>query len=163
MLVNEQIRYRRITLILENGQKFGDTDTYTALNKAQEANLDLVEVAPPKDNFLAVCRLCDYGKLKYKQSKQQHSNRSSNQIIKEMHISFAIADHDLATKNSKVKEFLGKKYRVRYVMELRGREKAHPTEALSRFKMAIGEFVGRVEEEIPRVEGRTISVMLNPK
>jgi translation initiation factor IF-3 len=148
---------------LDNGQKFGDTDTYTALKKAQDVGLDLVEVAPPKDNVLAVCKLCDYGKLKYKQSKQQHHNQSGKQVIKEMYISFAIADHDLATKNKKVKEFLDKRYRVRYVMELRGHEKTHLTEALSKFQMAIGEFAGIVEEEKPHVEGRTISVMLNPK
>lgn len=162
MFINEQIRYRRVTLILENGQKFGDIDTYLALKKAQDVGLDLVEVASPEDNVLAVCKLCDYGKLKYKQSKQQHNNQSGRQVIKEMYISFSIADHDLAIKNRKVKEFLGKKYRVKYVMGLKGREKSHQTEALEKFKIAINEFTGIVEEFMPHVDGKTISVMLNP-
>jgi len=119
--VNEQIKDPFVILIMDDGTKFGKTTTKEALNQARLKQLDLLQVSV-QDNC-PVCKLVNYGKLKYQEAKRHKQHITTNHIIKEIRISYNISEHDLATKNRQVLSFLEKGYRVKYTMNLSGREK----------------------------------------
>ena len=162
MLVNDQIRYDTITLITEDGKKFGDISRTDALRMAGDQFLDLIEVSSPNGNRLAICKLADYGKIRYKQSKKdRHQAKAVCQ--KEMRIGLHIADHDLNTKNRKVEKFLKGGYRVKYVIQLKGRDRRFVNEACSKLKNSVEEFLELANiGEIKSGDG-SVTVMLSPK
>lgn len=131
-LVNERILSPFVTVILEDGTKHGNVTRETALGMAREKMLDLVMVSPASNNKPPVCKLMDYGKAKYREAKQ-HKQVHHNDDVKEVHFGFKIASHDLDTKMRKVHEILGKKRKVRLVLELTGREKQQTSEAMIKF------------------------------
>jgi len=121
--VNYQIKARQVCLVLSDGSMKGQVPLQEALLTAEEENLDLVEMSTPKGDKLPVCKILDYGKMMYQQSKKKKQNRQI-QHTKEIKYGFNIDDHDLEVRHNKVKKFLSKHYTVRYVLELRGREKS---------------------------------------
>ena len=151
-------------LIDENGQQLGIVPTFQALSIARERGLDLVEVAP--NAVPPVCRIMDWGKERYEQSrKERESRRNSKAItIKEVRLKPKTDDHDLDTKTRRAKEFLLEGDKVKLTVLFRGRENLHPEVGralLDRMLDHLGPF--GIIESPPRLEGRNMSAMLAPK
>jgi translation initiation factor IF-3 len=150
--VNQDIKANRVNLVLTDGTMRRGVSVSEAIFIAEEENLDLVEVSDGKANNLSVCKMMDYGKMMYQQSKKDKTNRHV-QHTKEIKYSFNISDHDLEVKHRKVEQFLSKHYVVRYVLELRGREKSLAQEALQKMDENLVKFEDLATWKPPQVSG----------
>jgi translation initiation factor IF-3 len=162
--INEAIRMREVRLIDGEGNQKGIVPTIEALRMAREAELDLVEIAPQAQP--PVCKLLDYGKYKFDlEKKTRESRKHQKQVrIKEIRMQPKIDGHDLDFKTRHVREFLDEGNKVKVTVRFRGRELAH-TElgkvVLDRIlEMLEGNYV---LERAAQMEGRTMSMLLNPK
>jgi translation initiation factor IF-3 len=161
--INEHIRVPEVRLIGIDGQQVGVMPTKEALAQAVEAHLDLVEVAPQASP--PVCRIMDYGKFKYQQSKkQQEARRRATTIqVKEVKVRPKIEEHDMGFKLRNAKRFLEDGDKVKISVIFRGREIAHTDRGfriLSQMAEALAE-VGNVEQN-PKLEGRNLSMIVTP-
>lgn len=138
--------------------------TFQALSIARERGLDLVEVAP--NAVPPVCRIMDYGKARYEQSrKDRESRRNSKAItVKEVRMKPKIDDHDLETKGKRAKEFLEEGDKVKLTVMFRGREVLHPEIGRGLLERLLEELspIATVEST-PRLEGRNMTAMLAPR
>lgn len=155
---------REVRLIDEEGQQLGIVPTFQALSIARERGLDLVEVAPTA--VPPVCRIQDYGKVRYEQSrKDRESRRNSKTItIKEIRLTPKTDDNDLDTKSRRAKEFLEEGDKVKLTVQFRGRQNLHPEVGrvlLDRMLDQLGPYA--IIESLPRLEGRNMTAMLAPK
>jgi translation initiation factor IF-3 len=162
--INEQIRVPEVRLIGAEGEQVGVMATREALAQAAELHLDLVEVAPQASP--PVCRIMDYGKFKYQQSKKQQEARRRQTIIqvKEIKVRPKIEEHDMGFKLKNTRKFLGEGDKVKISVIFRGREIAHTDRGfkiLSQMAEALAD-VGTVEQA-PRLEGRNMSMIVTPK
>lgn len=161
--VNERIRIREVRLIDDQGNQVGIIPTREALEMARERGLDLVEVAP--NAVPPVCRLMDYGKFRYEQSRKERESRKSQHVtrVKEVRIEPKIGDHDLETKGRQAARFLEAGDKVKISVLFRGRSITHPElgrELLDQLQEQLKEY-GTVEQT-PRMEGRTMTMYLAP-
>lgn len=128
--INDNIRAPRVVLIDADGNNRGEVALTEAKRAAQEAGLDLVEVkqGDRDTNTWPVCKILDYGKMRYDQSKKksQHQKKPS---LKEMMFHLRCAEHDLDIKINKIKEFLSKGHPVKFGVTLKGRERSFRGEA----------------------------------
>lgn len=164
--VNERIHARQIRVIDENGEQLGIMHPSDALRTAYDRGLDLVEVAPQAAP--PVCRIMDYGKYKYQQSKRAKESKKHQHTVtlKEVKYRPKIDDHDFDYKTNHVREFLQEGNKVKITIMFRGREMAHPEfgqEILARVIEAIKD----ISQDHPdptrtRLEGRNMSVVLTP-
>ncbi|MGD0828821.1 MAG: translation initiation factor IF-3 [Desulfobaccales bacterium] len=164
MRINEQIRVPEVRLIGPEGEQIGVMLTRDALAQAAEAHLDLVEVAPQA--IPPVCRIMDYGKFKYQQSKKQQEARRRQTIIqvKEIKVRPKIEEHDMDFKLKNSRRFLSEGDKVKISVIFRGREIAHTDRGiriLARMAEALGD-VGTVEQA-PKLEGRNMFMLITPK
>ena len=162
--INEQIKVPEVRLIAADGQQVGVMPTKEALARAVEANLDLVEVAPQAAP--PVCRIMDYGKYKYQQSKkQQEARRRQTTIqVKEIKVRPKIEEHDMAFKLRNARRFLGEGDKVKISVIFRGREIAHTDRGfrmLAQMSEALADVA--VVEQHPKLEGRNLSMIVTPK
>jgi translation initiation factor IF-3 len=162
--INEGIRTPQIRLIGVKGEQIGIVDVREGIRRAREEGLDLVEVAPLAKP--PVCRILDFGKYLYAQSKKEKAARKKHKTIevKEIKITSKIEEHDYQTKLSHARRFLEKGNKVKLTLYFRGREITH----LDRGKKVIGRFTvdltdwGGVEKDTG-LEGKTIQVYISPK
>lgn len=162
--VNEQIRVREVRLISQDGAQLGILPINEALSIAREKGLDLVEVAPNAKP--PVCRIMDYSKWKYEQSKRQKEarKRQKAQDMKEVKMRPAIDDHDFNVKARAARRFLEQGDKVKATIMFRGRELAHVSlgqKVLERLLESVKD-VCQVERA-PRMEGRNMTMILVPK
>jgi len=161
--INEDIRVREVRLIGPDGQNVGVVSIGEALRIAQEASLDLVEVAPNSDP--PVCRVLDYGKFLYEKAKKdREARRAQTKVeIKEIRMRPKTSDHHRSFKVRDARRWLteGKKVRVR--IRFRGREISYPEIALEDLQSVAKELsdVGAIEQA-PSMEGRTIFMVMAP-
>ena len=162
--INEQIKVPEIRLIGADGAQVCVMPVNEALTMAAEANLDLVEVAPQASP--PVCRIMDYGKYKYQQSKKLQEARRRQTIIqvKEIKVRPKIEEHDMAFKMKNARRFLGEGDKVKISVIFRGREIAH-TDRGFRLLAQISETLGDIAtvEQHPKLEGRNLSMIVTPK
>lgn len=162
--INEQIKVPEIRLIGPDGQQVGVMPVKEALARAAEANLDLVEVAPQANP--PVCRIMDYGKYKYQQSKKQQEARRRQTIIqvKEVKVRPKIETHDMDFKMRNARRFLSEGDKVKISVIFRGREIAH-TDRGFRLLARISEMLADIAnvEQHPKLEGRNLSMIVSPK
>jgi len=163
-MINEQIRDREVRLIGKDGEQLGVMSTQKAMQLAEEAELDLVKIAPTAKP--PVCKIVDYGKFKYEQLRKEKEARKKQKTIevKEIRMSPNIDTNDLNTKMKAAKKFLSKGNKVKLTLRFRGREMAHMNEhrhMLDDFAEALAEDAN--VEKAPKVEGRTVSLVLAPK
>ena len=161
--INDRIRTDKVRVVGEDGSQVGILDTQTALKMAEEADLDLVEVAPQADP--PVCRIMDYGKYKYEQAvKQKEARKKQSQIVvKEMKMRPKIDRHDYETKKGHVVRFLRQGSKVKITIMFRGREMSHlelGRKLLDRLAEDVVE-IAKVEV-MPKVDGRNMTMVLNP-
>ena len=158
------IRATEIRLIGADGEQVGIMPLNDALNRAAEANLDLVEVAPQANP--PVCRIMDYGKFKYMQSKKTQEARKKQTVIQVKEVKFRpkIEDHDVAFKVKNIRKFLAQKDKIKVSLVFRGREIAHPQIGIDLLKRVAAELedIGTVEQA-PKIEGRNLTMIIAPK
>ena len=164
MRINNRIRVKEVRVIGENGEQLGVMQTLDALKRAEEAGLDLVEVAPTVNP--PVCRIIDYSKYKYEQEKREKEARKKQKIvhIKEIRMGPKIGEHDYQFKLRFLEDFLKRGDKVKVTMMFRGREMAHidlGRKVLDRLASDISA-VGEVEQS-PRLEGRFFSMTIKAK
>jgi translation initiation factor IF-3 len=162
--VNEEIRVREVHLIDKDGANRGTVAAMEALQLAQEAGLDLVEIAPNADP--PVCKLMDYGKYKYQEQKKAAEARKKQKVVEVKEIKFRpmIDDHDYNVKMRSMIRFFEDGDKVKVTLRFRGREMAHQElgmQLLSRVKDDTGK-LAKVEQE-PRMEGRQMVMVLAPR
>ena len=162
--VNEEIRVREVQLIDQTGHNHGAIDIEIALQKAQEAGLDLVEIAP--NSTPPVCKILDYGKYKYQAQKKAAEARKKQKVVevKEIKLRPMIDDHDYDVKMRSMQRFFSEGDKVKVTLRFRGREMAHQelgTALLARVKEDTSKFA-KVESE-PRFEGRQMVMVLTPR
>src|SRR5205085_50808 len=159
--VNEQIRISPIRLIGANGEQLGIVPTSQAMDMAREANLDLVEVAaqerPP------VCKILDYGKLRYEQSRKGGKSKVHQQKLKEIRVRPKTGNHDVETKVNQARKFLEHNDKVQVTVLFRGREMQHQQEGRRVLDMVLEKLaeVGKVERP-PSMDGRKMTALLMP-
>jgi translation initiation factor IF-3 len=152
-----------VRLIGADGEQLGIVETVDALRRAQDADLDLVEVAP--NSKPPVTRLLDYSKYKYEQEQKQKAARKHQQQVnvREIKLRPKIADHDYETKRGHVERFLRQHNKVKITIMFRGREQAHPERGRALLQRLYEDLDGlAVIEAEPLQEGRNMSMMLAP-
>ena len=162
--INEDIRVKEVRVVDVNGEQLGIMPTKDALKRALDADLDLVEIAPNAKP--PVCRIMDYGKYRYEQSKREKEAKKKQKIInvKEIKLRPNIEDHDLRTKTKNVLRFLSDGDKVKITVMFRGREMAHPDlgkQLLNRVAADITD--SAVVEREPKLEGKNMIMIVAPK
>ncbi|MGZ3418767.1 MAG: translation initiation factor IF-3 [Polyangiales bacterium] len=162
--VNHRIRVPEVRLIGADGQPVGVVATHEAMRMAQEAGLDLVEVNAKSDP--PVCKILDFGKMKYEDKKKAAEARRKQTVIeiKELKLRPKTDDHDLNVKINHARRFLEMGDKVKFTVRFRGREITHPERA----SMQLAEILKAVEdlsivELNPRLDGRTMILQVAPK
>jgi translation initiation factor IF-3 len=140
---NHEIRYDEVRLIDDDGEQLGVMSAQEARLKAEETGLDLVEVAPQAKP--PVCKIMDYGKYKYQQSKKE-SKKTDNVSLKTVRMRPKTDDHDLQTKLNRAQKFLEKGNQVRFVMQMRGRERQYT----DMWVEALGKIMEDLNEQMTR-------------
>jgi translation initiation factor IF-3 len=150
-------------MIGTNGEQLGIVPLPRALDMARTDNLDLVEVSPMAQP--PVCRLLDYGKYKYEQTRKEREARKTQktQTLKEMRLKPKIGEHDLVFKTKLIQGFLNEGDKVKVTVNFRGRENAHPELG----RVVLEEVVKRLDgsgvvERMPLLEGRAMTMILTP-
>ncbi len=162
--INEQIRVREVRLIDEKGEQRGIIPTLEAIRIARDIGLDLVEVAP--QSIPPVCKLLNYGKYKFEQEKKVKDSRKRTKVgeLKEIRMQPKIAGHDLDFKAAHVREFLEQGFKVKVTIRFRGRELAHTEIGEQVLKKVLARLEGYyIMEKLPIMEGRFMSMVLQPK
>jgi len=161
--VNDRIRVPEVRLVGPNGEQVGIVRIDDALRLAQEADLDLVEVAPTARP--PVCKLMDYGKFKYENAQKARETRrnQTNTVIKEMKLRPKIDAHDYETKKGHVVRFLRQGDKVKITIMFRGREQSRPELGFRLLQRLAGdvEELGFVESA-PKQDGRNMIMVLGP-
>ncbi len=162
--VNDDIAVLRVRLVDERGNMVGIVLRNEALAMASDAGLDLVEVAPNADP--PVCKILDFGKFKYEEQKKKNEARKKQKIIevKEIKLRPSIDDHDYDVKMRSMVKFIDEGDKVKVTMRFRGRELAHQElgmDVLVRVKGDLEE-IAKVEQ-MPRMEGRQMTMVMSPK
>ena len=163
-MINEQIRDREIRLIGENGEQLGIMSARDAYKMAQEAELDLVKIAPTAKP--PVCKIIDYGKYRYELARKEKEARKKQKVIdvKEVRLSPNIDTNDLNTKVGAARKFLEKGDKVKVTLRFRGREMAH----MSKSKYILDDFAESladiaVVDKPSKVEGRSMVMFITAK
>ncbi|MDD5439020.1 MAG: translation initiation factor IF-3 [Candidatus Omnitrophica bacterium] len=164
MRINYKIRARELRVVDEAGNQVGVLEVQEALKRAQEAGLDLVEVAP--DAKPPVARIMDYSKFKYEQEKKEREARKKQHIIhtKEVKVGPKIEEHDYQVKLHQIEKFLSRGDKVKVSMMFRGREMMHielGKNVINRLALD-ATAVGELEFE-PKLDGRMLGMVLRPK
>ncbi len=162
--INEEIVADEIRLISDKGEQLGIVSLDVALEKTRELGLDLIEIAP--DSKPIVCKMVDYGKLKYEKKKKRQQSKKKQHVvkIKEIRLRPRIEEHDLMTKLNQGKKFLSDGAKLKVTLMFRGRELSRidlGKDVMVRVLEELGD-VAEVEKDIP-LEGRRMSVILNAK
>ena len=164
LMINGQIRDKEVRLIANDGEQLGVMAAREAQKLADEAGLDLVKISPKAKP--PVCKIIDYGKYKYEQTRKEKLAKKKQKVIdvKEVRMSPNIDTNDLNTKINHAKKFLAKGARVKVTLRFRGRELAHVNASkyiLDDFAKAL-EDVATIDKK-PKFEGRSMTMFLAPK
>ena len=161
---NRRIRVPEVRLIDENGDQAGVVATKDALQRAQTAGLDLVEVAPTARP--PVCKILDWGKFNYEQSKKNKRDKGSAKSksgMKELRVRPAISTHDLSYRLEDGRKFLDEGHKVLVVCLFKGRQMAHPEHGYTVMKQVAEDLkdISKVEMQA-RLQGRRMTMLLSP-
>ena len=163
-MINGQIRDKEVRVIGENGDQLGIMSPKEAMKLAQEADLDLVKIAPKAQP--PVCKIIDYGKYRYELARKEKEAKKKQKTVevKEVRISPNIDTNDLNTKVNNAKKFIAKGNKVKVTLRFRGREMAH----MQQSKHILDDFAKLLEdvavvEKPAKLEGRSMSMVLTEK
>ena len=163
-MINGQIRDKEIRVIGENGDQLGIMSPKEAMKLAQEADLDLVKIAPKAQP--PVCKIIDYGKYRYELARKEKEAKKKQKTVevKEVRLSPNIETNDLNTKVNNAKKFISKGNKVKVTLRFRGREMAHVQQS----KHILDDFAKMLEdvavvEKAAKLEGRNMSMVLTER
>ncbi len=164
LMINEQIRDREVRVIGQDGEQLGIMSAKEAQKLAQDAELDLVKIAPTAKP--PVCKIIDYGKFRYEQARKEKEARKKQKTVdvKEVRLSPNIDTNDLNTKVNNAKKFIQKGNKVKVTLRFRGREMAH----VQKSKHILDDFAEHLKdvavvEKAAKMEGRSMSMVLTEK
>ena len=164
LMINEQIRDREVRLIGQDGEQLGIMSAREAQKIALEAELDLVKIAPTAKP--PVCKIIDYGKYKYEQTRKEKEAKKKQKTVdvKEVRLSPNIDTNDLNTKVNNAKKFIQKGNKVKVTLRFRGREMAHVQQS----KHILDDFAEHLKdiavgEKPAKMEGRSMSMVLTER
>lgn len=163
-MINDEIRFREVRLIDSDGSMVGVVALSQAKKRAEDEGLDLVLISATADN--PVCKIMDYGKYMFEQSKREREAKKNQKVteLKEVGLKVSTEEHDFQFKTKNACRFLGEGDRVKVVIKFRGREMAYTSrgyEVMRQFAAKCEEF-GTVDRE-PKVEGRNMVMFMAPK
>lgn len=163
-MINEQIRDKEVRVISENGDQLGIMSARDAMKPAQEAELDLVKIAPTAKP--PVCKIIDYGKYRYELARKEKEAKKKQKTveIKEVRLSPNIDTNDLNTKVNAARKFISKGDKVKVTLRFRGREMSH----MANSKHILDDFAEKltdiaVVDKPAKVEGRSLVMFLTEK
>lgn len=163
-MINEQIKDKEVRLIGQDGEQLGIMSAREAFKLAQEADLDLVKIAPMAKP--PVCKIIDYGKYKYELVRKEREAKKKQKTVevKEIRLSPNIESNDLNTKINAARKFISKGNKVKITLRFRGREMAH----VQNSKHILDDFAEELSdiamvEKAPKLEGRSMSIVLAEK
>lgn len=164
MMINEEIRDHEVRLIGPDGEQLGVMLTRQAMDIAEEKELDLVKIAPTAKP--PVCKLMDYGKFRYEQSKRDKEARKNQKVItvKEVRLSPTIEEHDTQVRVRDCIKFLQDGNKIKVSIRFRGRMVTHSDiglQVMNSFFDQVKDYA--VMDRAPATEGRTMTMMLSPK
>ncbi len=164
LMINEQIRDKEVRLVGEDGEQLGIMSAKEAYQKALDADLDLVKIAPKAEP--PVCKIVDYGKYKYELARKEKEAKKKQKVVdvKEVRLSPNIEANDLNTKANMARKFIEKGDKVKVTLRFRGREMAH----MASSKHVLDDFALMLEDvamidKAPKLEGRSMSMILSEK
>ena len=163
-MINEQIRDKEVRVLSEEGEQLGVMTIQDARKLAEDAGVDLVKINPNAKP--PVCKIVDYGKFKYEQTRKEKEAKKKQKVveIKEIRLSPNIDTNDLNTKMNAARKFLTKGDKVKITLRFRGREMAHMANSkhiLDEFAEAMADIA--IIEKAPKVEGRSMTMFLSEK
>lgn len=163
-LINEEIRAKEVRVIGADGTQLGVMKLSEAIRLSNEAELDLVEIAP--DSVPPVCKIMDYGKYRFEKEKREKEQKKKRQIVelKEIQLKCRIDTHDFNTKLSHALKFISQGNKVKVICKFYGREMAHTelgAQLLDRFAAGCAE-TAAIEKK-PLLDGRNMTMILAPK
>ncbi|MBA2879752.1 translation initiation factor IF-3 [Desulfosalsimonas propionicica] len=164
MNINSEIKARDVRLIDAEGNQLGVLPISTALSTAENAGLDLVEISPNANP--PVCKIMDYGRFRYQQDKKQQEARKKQAAlqVKEIKVRPKTDTHDLDIKLGHIEKFISKKNKVKVTVMFRGREITMTERGrwvLEQVAERAAEFA--TVEQYPKMEGRTMTMLLGPR
>ena len=164
LMINEQIRDKEVRVIGEDGEQLGIMSAKEAFKLAQDADLDLVKIAPTAKP--PVCKIVDYGKYRYEMARREKEAKKKQKVVevKEVRLSPNIDTNDLNTKVNSARKFVEKGNKVKVTLRFRGREMAH----MQTSKHILDDFAEMLKdvasvEKPAKLEGRSISMVLTEK
>ncbi|NME94478.1 translation initiation factor IF-3 [Clostridium cochlearium] len=164
-LVNEEIREKEVRVIDQDGEQLGIILTSEALKKAEEKELDLVMIAPTGKP--PVCKIMNYGKFIYEQTKKDKEAKKKQKVtnIKEIRLSATIEEHDIGIKANNARKFLKAEDKVKVTVRFRGREMEHSNVV---GKKILNAFLSKLEdvcvvEKPAKLEGKNMTMVLAPR
>ena len=162
--INEEILDKEVRLIGDEGEQLGIMSSAEALKIAEERELDLVKIAPGSNP--PVCKIMDYGKYRFEQTKKEKEAKKNQRVIeiKEIRMSPGIDTNDFNTKLKNGQKFLADGNRLKVSVRFRGREMAHTeigAELLKDFAAKCADIANM--DKAPKLEGRNMSMFLSPK
>lgn len=163
-MINEQIRDKEVRVVGANGDQLGVMPIREAMRLAEEAELDLVKIAPTAKP--PVCKIVDYGKYRYELARKEKDARRKQKTVelKEVRLSPNIDSNDLNTKLNAARKFIGKGNKVKITLRFRGREMAHMQQSrhiLDDIAQQMSDIA--VVEKAPKQEGRSLAMVLSEK
>lgn len=162
--VNQRIRIPRVRVIGADGVQLGILETADALRLAREQGLDLVEVSPKA--VPPVCKIMDYGKFKYENSKRESRERANRTVVKIKELKFRphTDEHDINYKLKHLREFIQEGNKVRLVVQFRGREIVHPEIGRAMLQRLVDASADIAQlEQAPLMEGKRLQMILGPR
>ena len=164
LMINERIRDKEVRLIGQDGEQLGIMSSKDAMKLAREADLDLVKIAPGAKP--PVCKIIDYSKYKYEQTRKEREAKKKQKTmeVKEVRLSPNIDTNDLNTKANQARKFLDKGNKVKVALRFRGREMTHinySKQILDRFYEKLEDIA--VVDKQPKMEGRMMIMFLSKK
>lgn len=162
--VNRAIHAKELRVIGDDGKQLGVMPSHIALRIAEEKGLDLVEVNPKAEP--PVCKIIDYGRFKYEESKKKAASKKKQSVVqvKEVKLRPKTGDHDLDVKVRSILRFLSEGNKAKLVIVFRGREIVHPETGravLLKVLTELGEYA--IVEQMPVMEGRRMMMLVAPK
>lgn len=159
--INERIRASKVRVVTATGEQLGVMATREALEKAKSLGLDLVEVTSASDP--PVCRIVDYGKYKYQQSKLQKNNKSKVVRMKEIKLRIGTDTNDYNVKMARTESFLDAGHKVRFQLRFRGRENAHQELGFVVMSRVVEDMktMAQIDQQA-KLAGNTMNMVLSP-
>ena len=158
---NDRIRASEVRVIGPEGTNLGVMPPAKALQLAKKVGLDLIEVSPTARP--PVCRILDYGKFKYEESKKQKDSKTHTTKLKEVKFRVRIEQHDFETKLRRAESFLDHGHKVKLTLQFRGRENEHKQLGVERVGLAAQELTGvSTADSPPKLVGRQVTQILSP-